>query len=482
MESLMKNNFMEQVTTYDGTTAPRRECRFIKGAFYIKNKQCFCIDGKWYRVNSSFVVFDHEKKVWVLKDSIILINGIIAVKADSSVEFGYFSANPNTNIRFLYKGKICTVINLTILRSYPGLKEGLNGCYYSTLDSNIPREFNMKMKPHKDGFYSFPFNYGSEELIPEFTKTFTRDFKGEPLLSDAYKYIENYTFGMEFETEKGAIKETFLKKNGIIACRDGSISGFEYTTIPLQGETGIQAIKVTCDLLKKYCSCSPNESLHIHIGNYPRTVKAIASLYRLGLIIQTEVYSLFPYFYTNTAEFKKKSYCGPLPTLGTTSVGANKIFADLYFWLSNGGGFTRFPTGPHPMDRSGQQKWNVSPRYVWLNLIPLIWNGKGTVEFRCHVPTVLSQKAINWLYITTAILSYARKHATYLTSASATNLSFITLSEIMKEAYPSDIADILNNYITERKKYYSNKKDIIGEYEIMSEELDKGTFTLIPFV
>jgi hypothetical protein len=191
---------------------------------------------------------------------------------------------------------------------------------------------------------------------------------------------------------------------------------------------------------------------------------------------------MFPYYYINTAEFKKKSYCGPLPKHDGLKTGAVNIFSTLYYWLSNGNSFTRFPVGPHPMDRSGQHKWEVSPRYVWLNLIPIIWGGRGTVEFRCHVPTVMSQKVINWLYITTAILNYARHNMAYLTTTPFDDISKITLAEIVKYSYPTNISNILTSYINERKNYYSSRRDIIGEGEITNEEIGKPTFTLTPFV
>lgn len=474
---------MERVETYDGTMASRRDCRFIKGAYYIKHKQCFWIVDRWYRINSDYVAYDHESKTWILKSTKGLIRGIVKILDNNIPEFGYFMENRDKNVFLLYNGLLEPVYNLSVFKHSFSIREGMNGHYYFSDDKRIPKEFTNKIKPRKDGFYSFPFNYGSEPLIPEFVAVFINEFKGEDLLSDAYKYLNGYMYGVEFETERGAIPERYLRNHGLIACRDGSISGFEYATVPLYGVRGLQAIKANCELLKRFCSCSPNESLHIHISGYPRTIKAIAALFRLGLLLEKEVYKMFPYYYADTSKFKKKSYCGPLPLVGLKKNTPHGIFSELFSWLSNGQVFGRsLPSGPHPMDRSGQHKWEISPRYVWLNMIPLIWGGRGTVEFRCHTPTVNSQKVINWLYITVAILKYAKKHATELTSGEYLDTDKLTLDKILDEIYPKKISRILTKYIEDRIAYYAHKNDSTGELEIFSEERNTEVCNLIQFV
>ena len=356
---------MDEVTTFDGTVATRKDCRFIKGNFYLKNKQCFLINKKWYRINSDYIFYDNDDETWKLKGlSRNIVKGFIGYKNGSFIS-GIFTINKNRNVKFYYQNSVVLVLDLNVFRDCPNVKEGLNGCYYLTTDSNVPKDFYVKLRPsNRDNYYSFPFNYGSENLIPAFAKTFETDFHSDPLLTDLYTYIERdgFTFGVEFETEKGTIPEHYLWENGLIACRDGSITGFEYVTVPLSGYKGLQAIKSSCALLKKYCSCSPFESLHVHIGGYPRTVKAIAALYRLALLIEDEIYSLFPYHYRDTSKFKRKSYCGPLPRVCMSDDTASGILNGLFMTIGDGHEFTTFPKNQHPFDRSGQHKWEVSPR------------------------------------------------------------------------------------------------------------------------
>jgi hypothetical protein len=463
-------NLMEIVKTYDGTTAERRSCRFIKGCYYVKNKQCFFIDGQWYRIDSGKIIFDYESREWIIIGSKDLTKGIVGFDKDEFL-FGSFSKNVNKNI-YLYSPSIGFQLTLDeqILSERTEFREGLNGVYYNEKDiKSLPKEFTTKLRPRREDYYTFGYNYGSDILIPTFRKRFNDNFKGDPLKSDAYKYISGFTFGVEFETDRGAIPEKYLINNGLIACRDGSISGFEYTTIPLEGETGIQCIKKVCDLITKYCSCSVNESMHVHIGMYPKTVRTIASLYRLSIILQREIYSMFPYYYADTSQFKRKGYCNPMYRAGEFASNPREIFEEIFYYLSNGSTFKTFPTSNHPLDRSGQHKWEISPRYHWLNFIPIIWGTRGTVEFRCHTPTLSATKTIYWLFILIAILKYAKSHVKELTTVKQAELPKITLTSILNSVYPRKISRILIKYMEDRKAHYKSKQDPTGELEIKEE-------------
>lgn len=116
-----------------------------------------------------------------------------------------------------------------------------------------------------------------------------------------------------------------------------------------------------------------------------------------------------------------------------------------------------------------------------MNLIPLIWGRRGTVEFRCHTPTVKSEKVINWLFILIAIMKYALENSSKLVYCFEADLPKITLKEILQITYPPDIAKVLVNYILARKLHYHNRNDIVGEDEIFKEE-GEDLFELKEFV
>ena len=78
-----------------------------------------------------------------------------------------------------------------------------------------------------------------------------------------------YTFGLEFETSKGYIPEDICFRDGLIPLRDGSISGLEYSTLVLQGNSGLSMLKQQIDTLQEYTRFDKDCSLHIHFGGYP---------------------------------------------------------------------------------------------------------------------------------------------------------------------------------------------------------------------
>lgn len=66
------------------------------------------------------------------------------------------------------------------------------------------------------------------------------------------EYLKDVTFGIEFETSKiKFVPNDILMKYGLIPLRDGSIRGYEYTTIPLTGTEGIQDLYYICKALKR---------------------------------------------------------------------------------------------------------------------------------------------------------------------------------------------------------------------------------------
>jgi hypothetical protein len=104
-----------------------------------------------------------------------------------------------------------------------------------------------------------------------------------------------------------------------------------------------------------------------------------------------------------------------------------------------------------------------------MNFIPIIWGTRGTVEFRCHTPTLSATKTIYWLFILVAILKYAKSHVKELTTVKQTELPKITLTSILNSAYPRKISRVLIKYIEDRKTHYKSRQDPTGDFEIHEE-------------
>src|SRR5437868_2300505 len=85
------------VTTVNGETEYRANCRMIKDVYYIIKQDVFEIDGTWYRVNGGNLIYNDETKEWVVKDSEKgrnLVKGIVNVNEDGEPKIGFFSKNP----------------------------------------------------------------------------------------------------------------------------------------------------------------------------------------------------------------------------------------------------------------------------------------------------------------------------------------------------------------------------------------------------
>jgi hypothetical protein len=286
---------------------------------------------------------------------------------------------------------------------------------------------------------------------------------------------------VELESYDGKIPERHLKRLGLIALRDGSlrhggVKPYEYTTIPLAGDKGINTLIDSIEVYKKYTEISDNCALHIHLGNFPRTKEYTVAIYRLMLLIQDELYSIFPMVYQDTSmfRFKQKSYCAPLKDLGFKITSDYEFnFDKIYNYYVDGSDerFQGFGKVNHPYDREAHRKWNIRLRYKNCNIIPLIWGKAGTIEYRLHPPTQNVHKIINWLFIINAINKFAE-----LNSKDLANFEFefkegsITLSGTMRAVYSKELSNTLINYINFRKEYM--KINDVAGYVELAEDLD----------
>jgi hypothetical protein len=469
------------VETYDGTTASKRDCRFIKGEFYIKSKQCFLIDGTWYRINSGFIVYDHEKETWVVvKNTPTLVKGVIGFDSDKNdFIMGSFTANPYKNVTVaLANGSTYPCIDYHILPN-DVFKEDTQNMIYVQNSMKIGGKQPNNTYANNDYPFSLPYcckHYPSDiaNIIKTGAKAKTRNTTN---IGDYVSNIGEYSFGFEFETNRGKIPNYKISEVGLMPLRDGSIQGIEFATIPLTGKHGIGVLENACDNLKKYTTFTEQESLHLHIGNTPTTKKFVGYLYTIACILEKEIYSLFPKYYAQTSKFKAKGkdYNMPLKK-EIVAMTAEETFDNLAFYLSEGKKYQGFGS-EHPSDPDGNQKWAISSRYHLINFIPLLFGSNKTIEFRCHVPTRDPIKVINWLYICSAIVKYANKECKNNTDL--TTLKGLTLHKVIEDIYGYKLSQYLNEYIRLRKvNRVSDEEngDCVGSYEISAELQNKEMY------
>lgn len=246
------------------------------------------------------------------------------------------------------------------------------------------------------GFGRFPYSFNRNyEAIDNFNV-----FDGRQELDETKNIGEllNYTFGLEFETNKGYIPENDCFKNGLIPLRDGSISGLEYSTIVLNKSEGINLLKKALGDLVKYTSYDWNCSLHMHLGGFPLDEKKIWKLYKYLYKFQFMIQPYISDYAFHTKEFKNngKDYCKPLP-LYRNFKSMYKSIANTYFF----GDFYQ----AHPNDIEHHAKWRIPSRYYFCNLVNLLCYDKNkTVEFRFLHPTFNYNRIIWWMLTFNALL------------------------------------------------------------------------------
>ena len=461
------------VTTVSGNVVPRSRCRFIKKEYYEMNVDCFFMsDSHWHRINNGQIAFDNETQKWVLIEDVYLHDGVIGIDKNNEPIYGKFSPNPLKNVKM--NGTMCISDDIPI--GLGMVEELATGDYWSP--AKLGKGFNNRKAIGSR--YSFDLSYSAGPKIKSFTESYEDGYKMKPLYTIKPKFsheLGSTSFGFEVETADGMIAERHCYRNGLIPLRDGSlrhdgIEPFEYTTIPLSGEKGLYTMLDVCDLLNKYTEIGKMCALHLHIGGYKQSKEFVVALHRVMLRIQDEIFEMFPsnYKYTSENGFKAKDYCVPIKNirlLKSNTVDQN--FEVLYNFYSGGNGsFKGFGACNHPLDRENRQKWQISQRYYLENIVPFIWGGSGTVEWRCHVPTKNPHKMLNWLYICNAIMAYVEKNKDDI--ANWGDLRSVNLEHIMKSVYSEACATELIGYVEWRKNYMKDM-DAHGDKELEEDLL-----------
>jgi len=466
----------KKVITIKGEEVPISQCRKFNKLYYklgdinIQNSgDCYLISGKCYREETGLVVYNYSINQYVILDH-TLTKGIIDI-IENELIVGYFNRDVKYSIIIDKNNNSFNLFNPEIFKNNKEYREQLStGNFYHI--SRLPSyKFNTIIFPNKDYKYSLP--YDSKGIIEYNLKNYTENYN--PEISKSIKnyapLLENLSFGLEFETTKGFIPNRILNQYGLIPLRDGSISGIEYVTVPMQGEKGLQCTADILKVLKERTEYNDDTcSLHLHLGNIPRTKEFILAFFKVGMKIQDEMFQMFPLYKKYNYHIKNKNYSAPLPTFEILSqldpvIDSRNIdenFGVLYKYLSMGQDFKSVGnsldniTG-HPADPNGNQKWNIRPRYFLYNIIPLIFGNKQTIEFRIHTPTYDVNKILPFIFMNALIVNFTIKHQERILK----NKSFLNNYDLFNIlSYQIDSCNISNidsfkdlmyNYIEKRK-------------------------------
>lgn len=478
----MNNNNL--VTTINGEKIPREKTRYIDGNYYkigdrkIKDSgDCYKVDGKYRRASTGYIIYDHRTKQYeVFNSNNFVKNQVIGFKGKDPI-LGDFSINDNYEpVQIDINGKIYYVVDENILKNNRYYSEDLQSGIYK--DRKKIDAYRFVIPSPCSSTYKNSLQYDSRQILYRAKEKFNKYKKDNKNISKNIKTLSKslrgLSFGVEFETTKGFIPERICNKNGLIPLRDGSVGGIEYVTIPHSGEHGIQALLDSLRELKKRTEYDESCSLHFHIGNIPRTEEFFLALFKVLCFTQNKMFELFPIYKKYNFGFKRKHYTKPFPFNETIFLMDRKIdssnikenFNILFEFLSMGIPYHNYNNDLsnveyHPSDPEGRSKWLIRSRYHYINLIPLLFGNKQTVEFRIHTPTYDESKIINFLLLCSTIINYTIKRQSNILNDSKF-LRNINLHDIIYDLnYPSILNDGLSDYIAKRRDfvYNMNKKE-----------------------
>lgn len=328
---------------------------------------------------------------------------------------------------------------------------------YNTIDAFIHKDLlnynQLTYIPASNSYIHFLEPFGKEQknnilstIIQYPKKVFPYKFIAKNYI--AYKFLDkaqsflksrsiqktkqahlDYTFGLEFETEAGVIPEHLCLENGLIPVYDGSITGIEYTSVVLRGELGLQVLRKQFELFKKHTLINPDCSIHLHLGGMPKSYLFAFILHTLCKTLQPEIEAYSHKYIYNSAVYKAqgKNYSGQLPSLNT-------ILSYFYF-ISNSKPSTISwnPEKAHPDDPDGNHKWQIHSRYLWLNVVNLLYYPRNkTVEFRFLPSTYNAEQLIGWIYVLNAIVKTAENYYNTFTAKNP-DYEFIMFNKLSEE-------------------------------------------------
>lgn len=375
--------------------------------------------------------------------------GIIHINA-IHVEFGYF----NRSI------KSCTIFYKT--RNYwcldydkievPLYWRNPSGCY--VLNSGDASE--LKEVSRYTDTYPIPHRYNLSKIN-------TSKFEIPKVASDNIFNILPFTIGLEFETSAGNVPWHLLHKNALIPLYDGSITGHEYVTLPLQ-MSQVPIIKEYLDILTEYTTYDVSCSVHIHFGGFPIKIENIEHLCKCWSKFQNILLDYIPQYSYKVELYKPngKAYNKPLnirdfPSFCYRTTGNFiETVGDLY--LTN------------KYDEDENRKWNVQGRYYNMNIMHLI-SGEDhkTVEFRFIRPTYHYEELKTYILVLGAFLKWVMYAGNQR----------LTMENVINFVYSKEDADLVFHNLKVFKhltKTQINNNDKAG----LNDSLKNYVFDLMP--
>ena len=463
------------------STVKRSSCRLIKKEYYKKGNVkvensggCYLVNDKWYRDTTGYIVYEYSTQSYVLKSSNDVIKGIVDIIDDNgkeTIKEGYILSSANTDVIRVRHVNKPEIISLTdkVYNSQIFVEDISSGdvWFRDGLSRDDIHSLTSIKQPNRS--YKNSLSYTIDDRIDRAIKTYKDGLKKQVIPQGIASHFRNtglseYTFGVEFETTAGRLSDRLNSELGLVPVRDGSVAGLEYATVPYQGVAGFNTITKVCDELTKRTRTDSNCSLHVHVGGIPRTMEYLTALFKVLCLVEKEMYGMFPSYKENNRGYKNKNYTKPLPKLPIFQkldriINSNNIkenFSYIFEYLSGGQNFSNNyrsldDVKGHPSDPNGTRKWSISGRYHWVNLIPIIFGNKKTVEFRVHTSTMDKNKVRPYIMLCMGILDYVKHNQEVILSSRIGSLALDNL--ISNTTLSNNEKDDVYNYVYERTRF-----------------------------
>jgi len=386
---------------------------------------------------------------------------IIQTEGHTFLEFGWFTPGPDNIILYDERsGDVYDCINKDICDDL--IFSNKIGYYIIKPQRKIDVYEHQNIRGHG----AYPYRINREyEAMKSFDIFKNNQRVVSPKSFKLSKFLK-YTFGVEFETSEGYIPQDICYRDGLIPLRDGSITGIEYSTVVLSGETGLNLLKQQCETLAEHCSFNKNCALHIHFGGYPINETAIFILYRLLYWIQGDIEKFIPPYSFQTSRYKDngKDYCLPIPFFQT--------FDELYLYMScDHSKYMGDLYQAHPCDIERARKWEIHSRYHNFNFVNMLfYKTCKTLELRFLRPSFNFDKIYLWIAIFNGILQFAEQEAQYFTlkdiEENPRKYQKIGIMSILETVYDDEMLDYILDGIIKMKCIVKNQVDngdMIGE-------------------
>lgn len=470
----------------------------LHGKEYKDN--CRNYPGEGWLVLGKDLAWDDDIEEWVRLDKGNIANGIVGFKEDGTPVLDKYEINPFTACSVnhptmgvvsccdynilptdIYKEDISTGIFYDVTKYSEAKKKDLDKKRTVNLDPGVKYNSDDDKKKFEEKI----------ELYNSQTIPIDKDLKY------LNSYLNDITFGLEFETCNGGMPKWLCNSLGVIICRDGSIKDRdgnyppEYVTIKLKGAKGLQTIRNLCKELQVRSDIDIKCSLHVHIGGFEVSRLFLVSLYNLCYKIQDDVFQMFP-FYKIKWEHKggDKNYCRKLQEVlsfynsSNLNDYINESYQDLYMFLSNGASFDSDHNRSTRKNPFGEAKWNIKTRYYWVNFVNLFFGKRDTIEFRLHTPTLNSDKAINWLLMCVAIVKFAQSNVRDCITEKEVRFTDVLnyYKNLRNTTYGAQLSSNLIAYYNNRVEYFANdfeNGDFLSKQELKDDANFKFNVTQI---